>query len=267
MNYLIVLGIYQFKLQYEDKPVSEDKINTVKLKALHIVKGTDRSLSPHLTEWLNYFVRPHIFVEKFYINQNVKGKTDVNFVYNLYEFLKATSSRFYTVHSKFYNSEKRFDFRYKSNLYITSSLNETFNSNNKEIKSGKEIGMFTHENINTKEQSSFYSSNKKKPLNALFSDPDLTKQTNQQNSKIYSTQFTLNSAGNSFRSSKSSLLYLSPRDYKQVSSSQLEHKHVVKQPNFFNKSEFTNLGISKPYLTFDKVEMLFGKPSNNSIFS
>jgi len=266
MYYLVILGIFQFRLKYEDKPVSESKVNGVKAKALNIVKGLDQSSSPHLSQWLCHTIRPEIYVEKFYINQNIKGRIDVNFMFNFPEYLKSTSSKFLLTN---YQKSLVLD---KTNSHSTStskmqpSQSNVSNSSSSDswpkgfaLSPKTSSGILNHFNpligVQTRPK--------------LFLDPLLGENFSDTKRKLNrhfsrSTQNTpkMNSSEQiPIRSSLKSLTYLSSDKAPAFFYSQ--GKTFTKSPILPSEAEFTNLNITTPIITSPRLHNFLKKTAFN----
>ncbi len=72
-------------MNHEDNPFKDEKLQTVKHKALELSK-TGQGVPSSVIDWLILKVQPNITIEKVYINLAVGGKADSNFSFNLYEY-------------------------------------------------------------------------------------------------------------------------------------------------------------------------------------
>lgn len=263
MYYFIVLGIFQFRLKYDNTPISEEKVNGVKAKALDIVKGLDKSSSPHLSKWLCQNIRSEIFVEKFYINQNIKGKTDVNFNYNFPDYLKSISSRFFiTAPSKVLTFNKS-SCNFPSDSMPKSSQNSPLTPLNEE----------TSLKIDAVAKESIIKLNKnKKPINifpnALILEGchDINRQTINQFSKSTQNSPKLKLALSFLNQNNlSSLTYLSPREKALSYPSPKNEAHCFKTPTLSQKVEFFDLNITRPVQASYRLQNYLKKSIHNRV--
>jgi len=93
MYYLLVLGLLQLKITYENNPFKEGKIEALKKKAFDILKNNDE-IPSFVINWFIKKAQPIINIEKVYINLNVGGKADSNFTFSLHEHLTYTFPKF-----------------------------------------------------------------------------------------------------------------------------------------------------------------------------
>ena len=250
---MLILGIFQFKLKFDDKPISEDKINAVKNKAANLVRGSDPSVNPFLCEWLNLHVRQQILVEKLYLNATRKGKSDANFMFNLSEYLKSINSAFYISQlEEFIRKNKSAN----QSPSLTSLTTLDFVKNHArtiKIKTNSPIdplGLAEHmvPNLNSKRNIILPNPvpiDTANPIKPVFTPNGSPRNPNLLQSLNASPQ------AYSFRNPISSLDYLSPRESPQTFNKKEKKKKKVL--HLSNEMEFVELGILKPRTGFEKL--------------
>ena len=242
--------MFEFKLKYEDKPVSEEKIDAVKRKAFNLIKHNDNSMSPQLCEWINSRIRSQLFIEKIYINQDIKGKTDVNFMFNISEYIISNHPRFLVSNMRPMETHKK-----------TSSFTSTNNSQNNSFafvrdtsKAIKRSGLSGKNEVHSKEHifTLDKKSNSKKALGSPYNveeDRRNAKSRMRMMSPPASSQSQLFS---SLRSPMDSLGY--PRNEKPSTSIVGNRtKRLGENLKIINREEFIGLNISKPNIVYDKL--------------
>jgi len=246
MYYMVILGILHFRLRFEDKPISEAKINSVKLKALGMIKGIDNSSSPHLVEWFNEKIRADIFIEKFYLNQNNKGKTDVNFKFKITEYLQATSSRFLPENQqKLLNTTSS---NFLTNLPLKST-NSSFTSLPKR-DSHTAKSLTVPPRSEGAESLILHSPTQRK--SRFFAETiiriDMANDYSKGSSRLISKSSQNTPKMNEINpiSSLNSLAFLSPRDKLPTLTAPITSYKTRKTPNLSTEMEFVELNIAQP---------------------
>jgi len=214
----------------------------------------DQTSSPHLSQWLCHSIRQEIYVEKFYINQNIKGRTDVNFMFNFSEYLKSTSSKFIIA-----NNQKSLVLDKNPSHATSKSNTQSASQNNSSNSSDTWYKGFT---LSPKTSSGTFDrilpllSPVAKPK--LFLDPllidnlnDSQKHPNRQVSRSTQSTPKINSSTVPMRSSLKSLTYLSSDKIPPCLHSQ--NKTFSKSPVLPTESEFINLNISIPTITSPRL--------------
>jgi len=265
MYYMVILGIFHFRLKYEDKPISEGKINSIKFKALSMVKGIDNSSSPHLVEWFNEKVRADIFIEKFYLNQNNKGKTDVNFKFKLTEYLQATSSRFLPE-----NQQQKMMSTTSSNFSATLLLKST----NSSFTSPPKRDAHTAKSLTVPPRSegaeslilSSPTQRKSRFFNETIIRIDMATDYSKVSSRLISKSSQNTPKMNEMHPSSSlnSLAFLSPRDKLPTLIAPMTSYKCRKTPNLSTELEFVELNIAQPQGFSKRMETFFSNPRFNA---
>mmetsp|Transcript_24710 Transcript_24710/g.21881 ORF Transcript_24710/g.21881 Transcript_24710/m.21881 type:complete len:106 (-) Transcript_24710:813-1130(-) len=83
----------EHKRRVEFKPWTKDKIEGVQAKARDIL--LTREFPIHfIYEWFIEVIEPYINVEKIFFHQNITGKANSNYIFNLREFFRVSLPKF-----------------------------------------------------------------------------------------------------------------------------------------------------------------------------
>lgn len=253
---MLMLGILEFKLKYDDKPISEEKLNAVKNKAANLVRGDDPSVNPFLCEWLNLHVRQQISVEKLYLNPTRKGKSDANFMFNLSEYLKSINSPFYISQIEEFIRKNRSATQSPSLTSLTMlDFGKNFSRTAKSRTSPPidPLGLAEHmgPTVNSKRNMLLPNTVPFDTVHTSSFKPSTTPNGSPRNPNLLQS-LNVSPQAYSFRNPVSSLDYLSPRESPQAFN-KAKGKKKKKILHLSNEVEFVELDILKPKSSFNKL--------------
>ena len=77
----------EFKMKYEYNPILADKLESLRSKALDMIKGNEPP-AQYLIDWFTRKIEAFVNIEKMFYHQNIKGKVNSNFVFNIKEYFE-----------------------------------------------------------------------------------------------------------------------------------------------------------------------------------